>query len=109
MEACGPIGYNPPDFEAICEAYEIDFQCIDYNNEEYIRGMVVQALNFDNHIPVVVDVDIHEHHRYEPRLVGWDTPIEDMYPHIDRKEFEENMIVDIVHDYKNPAVPNMKI
>lgn len=109
MEACGPIGYSPPNFEQICEAYEIDYQIIDYNNEEYIRLMVMQALEWDNNAPLVVDVNIHEHHKYEPRVVGWDTPIEDMYPYIDRKEFEENMIIDIAHDYMNPATPNIKI
>ena len=41
--------------------------------------------------PLVVDVNCHEHHTYEPRIFGWNTPIEDMYPYLDRDEFKKNM------------------
>jgi hypothetical protein len=29
---------------------------------------------------------------YEPRMVRWDTPVEEMTPHLDRAEFRRNMI-----------------
>ena len=34
---------------------------------------------------------IYEYHTYEPRIFGWSTPIEDMYPYIDREE-SSNML-----------------
>ena len=47
----------------------------------------------------------HDHHEYEPRIFGWKTPIEDMYPYIDRKEFKNNMIIDPVDGWEDPIMP----
>ena len=54
---------------------------------------------------VVVDVDCHEYHSYEPRIFGWKTPIEDMYPYIDRDEFKANMFIDPIEGWENPIMP----
>ena len=52
--------------------------------------------------PLIVDVNCHEHHTYEPKLIGWETPIEDMYPYLDREEFLSNMIIKPLDISLNP-------
>jgi len=101
-EACGPKGYNPPDFVKICEAYGIKTVTITSNAE--IREKVRLVLDTDD--IVVCDVNCHEWHTYEPRIFGWKTPIEDMYPYLSREEFRENMIIQPYGDWENPDLPN---
>ena len=60
-----------------------------------LDNKIDEILNADE--PIVVDINCHEHHTYEPRIFGWKTPIEDMYPYINRKEFKDN--VRIKYDY----------
>ena len=55
---------------------------------------------------IVLDVNCHEFHTYEPRIFGWNTPIEDMYPYISREEFKTNMIVKPVEGWENPILPD---
>ena len=62
---------------------------------------------FESNESVVCDVDIHEYHTYEPRIFGWSTPIEDMYPYIDRAEFKANMIIDPIEGWETPAMPDV--
>jgi len=107
-EACGPKGYNPPDFVKICNAYGIKTFEIKKNSESEIRRMVRDVLNYD--APVVCDVDIGGWDSYLPRVVGWNTPIEDMEPYLPREEFRKNMIIDPLpgweshnYDVKKPA------
>jgi acetolactate synthase-1/2/3 large subunit len=40
------------------------------------------------------NVVCHEYHTYEPKVIGWNTPIEDMYPYLPRDEFRSNMIIE---------------
>lgn len=89
-EACGPKGYNPPDFMRICEAYGINTFSI--NNNEFIRSVIQEVLEEEG--PVVCDVNCHEWHTYEPKIVGWDTPIEETKPYLPREEFLSNMIIE---------------
>jgi acetolactate synthase-1/2/3 large subunit len=56
---------------------------------------------------IVCDVDIHEYHTYEPRIFGWSTPIEDMYPYLSREEFKANMTIDPIEGWENPAMPDI--
>ena len=56
--------------------------------------------------PLVVDVNCHEHHTYEPRIFGWNTPIEDMYPYLDRDEFKKNMYIKPIDGWEKPIFPN---
>lgn len=49
-----------------------------------------QLVNFRG--PAVFDVDLGNFHDYRPRISGWDTPIEDMFPYLPRAEFRANMI-----------------
>ena len=100
-EACGPIGYTPPDFIKISKAYGIKTMEIKNNSE--FDEKIDKILECDESI--IVDVDCHDHHEYEPRIFGWKTPIEDMYPYIDRKEFKENMIINPVDGWENPTMP----
>ncbi len=100
-EACGPRGYIPPDFIKISKAYGIKTMEIKNNSE--FDHKIDELLKSDESI--VVDVDCHDHHEYEPRIFGWKTPIEDMYPYIDRKEFKSNMIIDPIDGWENPIMP----
>lgn len=92
-EACGPVGYNPPDFLKIAEAYNIDTMSIDSGKDyEVVRKQIQEML--DHPGPLVVDVNCHEYHTYEPKVIGWSTPVEDMYPYLEREEFLSNMEID---------------
>lgn len=102
-EACGPKGYNPPDFVKVCEAFGI--KTIALKNPADVTRVLEEVFTADE--PVVVDVDIHEFHTYEPRIFGWNTPIEDMYPYISREEFRNNMIIDPVEGWETPAMPDI--
>jgi len=102
-EACGPKGYVPPDFVKIVQAYGIKTITINSDDE---TDAAIDALLAANE-PVVCDVNIHEFHTYEPRIVGWKTPIEDMYPYLSREEFRANMIIDPVEDWENPTLPDV--
>ena len=102
-EACGPVGYVPPDFVKIVNAYGIKTVVIESNKEA--KEKIDEVLNYDG--PVVCDVDIHEFHTYEPRIFGWDTPIEDMYPYLPRDEFRANMIIEPLDHWQNPVYPDV--
>ena len=89
-EACGPKGYKPPDFLRIAGAYGITNIAI--RNQSEVEHGINATLNYDG--PMVCDIDCHEFHAYEPRLVGWKSPIEDLSPLLDRDEFRANMIIE---------------
>ena len=40
-----------------------------------------------------MDLNCHEYHSYNPKIIGWETPIEDMYPYLDEDEFNSNMYI----------------
>ena len=100
-EACGPRGYSPPDFIKISKAYGI--KTLEVKNNSEFNERIDEILNSDE--AVIVDVDCHEYHNYEPRIFGWKTPIEDMYPYIDRQEFSDNMIIEPVQGWDQPIMP----
>ena len=104
-EACGPKGYSPPDFFKISEAYNI--KIIRINNDNELEEKISEALNYDG--PVIIDVNCHEYHLYEPRLIGWATPIEDMYPYLPREEFRDNMIIEPLENWKDPYMPDVAV
>ena len=41
-----------------------------------------------------MDLNCHEFHSYNPKVIGWETPIEDMYPYLDEEEFNSNMYIE---------------
>ena len=105
-EACGPKGYNPPDFIKICKAYGIKTQSIKGgSNYKNISNEINELLNFDG--PIVCDVNCHEYHTYDPKIVGWATPVEDMYPYLPRSEFYNNMIIEPLEISKDPPLPSI--
>ena len=93
MEACGPIGYNPPNFIDIVNAYKIPTMIVDDGSDyEKVREQIREFLNHDG--PIVMDLNCHEYHNYNPKIIGWETPIEDMYPYLDDEEFNSNMYIE---------------
>jgi acetolactate synthase-1/2/3 large subunit len=102
-EACGPKGYNPPDFVAVAKAYKIKTFIIDKNIN--FEDTIKEILKFNG--PVVCDVNCHEFHDYEPKIIGWKTPIEDMYPYIERNEFKKEMIIKPTDTVDNPFMPDI--
>jgi acetolactate synthase-1/2/3 large subunit len=91
-EACGPVGYNPPNFVDIVGAYKIPTMVVDDGSDyDEIRKQIRAFLSVQG--PVVMDLNCHEYHTYDPKIVGWETPIEDMYPYLSNKEFDDNMYI----------------
>ncbi len=92
MEACGPIGYNPPNFKDIVDAYKIPTMVVDGGMDyDKVREQIREFLNHEG--PIVMDLNCHEYHNYNPKIIGWETPIEDMYPYLDEEEFNSNMYI----------------
>ena len=102
-EACGPKGYNPPDFVEIANAYKI--KTFKINNNDEIENLLDEILNYKG--PVVCDVNCHEFHAYEPKLIGWKTPIEDMYPYLKRDELKDNLSIKMHKSSNNPFMPDI--
>jgi acetolactate synthase-1/2/3 large subunit len=103
-EACGPVGYNPPDFVKIVEAYGMKTMRIE--TQANMGERIDEVLRSDE--PIVCDVNMHEFHTYEPRIFGWKTPIEDMYPYLPREEFRSNMFIEPLEDWRNPVYPDVE-
>ena len=91
-EACGPIGYNPPNFVDVVNAYKIPTMVVDDGTDyELVRKQIRAFLAVQG--PVVMNFNCYEYHTYDPKIVGWETPIEDMYPYLPDEEFNENMYI----------------
>ena len=105
-EACGPKGYAPPDFIKVANAFGIDTMVIDDGSDyEKVREQIRQFLNHDGQI--ICDLNCHEWHTYEPKIVGWSTPIEDMYPYLPREEFYDNMLIEPMEVSQDPPMPSI--
>ncbi len=103
MIASGPEGYSVPNFIEIAKAYGI--KVVEIKNNQEMDEKIEEVLN---HIgPVICDIDTGSWTSYEPRIFG-PTPIEDMYPYLDRKEFRENMIIEPYEGWENPPMPGGK-
>lgn len=100
-EASGPKGYVPPDFIKISNAYGVATRTVKNNKD--IRKMIREVIAFDG--PLVCDVDCGDWYTYEPRVFGWNTPIEDMYPYLPRDEFRKNMFIEPAAGWENPPLP----
>lgn len=99
-EACGPKGYKPPNFLAIASAYGVHTTHLHRQSKAArIAQVIEETLAYEG--PVVCDVDIDEFHTYEPRISGWNTPIEDMAPQLPRAEFRNNMIIEPLPGWEN--------
>ena len=85
------------------QAYGIKTVAI--HNHAEMDAKIEEVLQLDG--PVVCDVDMHEFHTYEPRIFGWKTPIEDMYPYLPREEFRANMVIEPAEGWMNPEYPDV--
>lgn len=105
-EACGPKGYAPPDFIKLAKAFGLQSKVID-SGEDYdvVRNQIRELLNSEG--PVICDLNCHEWHTYEPKIIGWSTPIEDMYPYLPREEFYSNMLIEPLEISKKPPMPSI--
>ncbi len=100
-EASGPKGYVAPDFVKISGAYGVTTKKIDKIDD--VKKIVGEVLAHDG--PIVCDVNCGEWYKYEPRVFGWNTPIEDMYPYLPRDEFYKNMTINPIEGWENPPLP----
>lgn len=99
MEACGPKGYKPPDFRKVIGlGYEASLETVDCDEESDEK--IKRVLNSDG--LMFCDVNCHEWHSYGPKIIGWNTPIEDMFPYLPRDEFKEQMMIDLIPGWENP-------
>lgn len=101
--ASGPDGYNPPDFIKIIQAYGIETESI--QNHSDLINKIDRVLKFDG--PCICDIKMDDYYTYEPRIFGWQTPIEDMFPYIPRDEFLNNMQIKPMEGWDNPALPGI--
>ncbi len=86
-----------PKIEDLARAYVIPFY---YAKRDHLDRLLSRPG------PFVCDVDIGEFHDYAPRIFGWDTPIEDMYPYLPRDEFRANLIgVEPMPGWETPKEP----
>ena len=88
MEACGPVGYQPPDFIKIAKAYGIETMTIENHGE--VDEKIDELLNFDG--PLLIDVNCHEFHTYEQFWL--ENTYGDMFI-FPRDEFRKNMLIDM--------------
>ena len=63
----------------------------DGTNYDNVRLQLKEFLNYEG--PIVLDLQCNEYHSYNPKIVGWETPIEDMYPYLSDEEFNSNMYI----------------
>ena len=78
---------------------------VSINNNDELEKKIEEVLKFNG--PVVCDVNCHEFHNYEPKLIGWKTPIEDMYPYIPRSELKKNLFIKMHETSHNPFMPDV--
>jgi acetolactate synthase-1/2/3 large subunit len=88
-------GYTSPDFVKVAEAYGI--KAVTIKQLDSAQEKIREVLN--NPGPILCDVWIDEDQKINPKI-EFGRPLEDMAPYLDRTEFMENMIVEILPDSK---------
>ncbi|MGE7690578.1 thiamine pyrophosphate-binding protein [Lysinibacillus sp. NPDC097214] len=91
---CEGNGLNFPDLAKLSYAYNLPYIKID--NHKGMNGKIQEVLN--NEGPIICEVVIDEKQNFEPKLSSKvledgrivSPPIDDMYPFLDRKEYEAN-------------------
>ncbi|MDR1695389.1 MAG: thiamine pyrophosphate-binding protein [Endomicrobium sp.] len=95
--ACGPeSGVSLPDFDKIAKAFEI--KSVRLSEPEKISETVKKVIA--SKCPVICAVEVEKDYAFSPKLSSKklkdgtivSPPLEDMYPFLDRKEFEENIL-----------------
>ena len=91
------IGYGCPNLVKIAEAYGLPaFTITSLDNAEVILD---EALGLDG--PAYVEVKLGQSTCVNPKLVV-NRPIEDMSPHLDRRELADSMLIDLVDEGEVP-------
>jgi len=93
-------GVSMPDFIKVAEAHGLKTKKIE--NQERLREEIKEVLEYEG--PVICDLNVSENQPVHPKQGTFHRPdgktvprpIEDMLPYIDRKELEEEMIVEPV-------------
>ena len=91
-----------PDLSKVANAYGIPSVVIE--NQTDLRRQVRRVLDMPG--PVVCDVHVIPDESREPRLASVQRPdgsmvsrpLEDLYPFLDRQEFQANMMIPILQD-----------
>ncbi len=91
------VGYSCPDFIKIAEAYGI--AAYEITSFETASTIIKQV--FKESGPVFVNVQLELATVINPKLVV-NRPIEDMSPHLDRKELKVMMLIDLVEEMEVP-------
>jgi acetolactate synthase I/II/III large subunit len=96
----GPDGYSvPADFHVIAQDYGLAGLWLRTLAE--VAHDLPAILATDG--PVLCDVLMADPCAYEPRIFGWQTPIEDQAPYLDRAEFRANMLIEPWAGWETPA------
>jgi len=85
--ACGPDGYNPPDFFEIAKAYKVAPFVI--KGWDDLAPWMVESLKSDE--AVIFDVIHHDFYEYLPRINRFDQDLCDQDPPLPREEMEANL------------------
>lgn len=94
-------GYSVPNFIEVSRAYGIEARRI--SNSQYISKKIKDILEYPN--AIVCEVDCTNYSTYQPRIFGWQTPIDDSFPYLPRDEYKSNMIIKPYDGWENPAQP----
>ncbi|KRE75414.1 thiamine pyrophosphate-binding protein [Paenibacillus sp. Soil750] len=89
--------YQNPDFVEIARAYGI--VAYNVNNMEEAKEIIPNVMSTTG--PVFVEVKLEKDTAVNPKLVV-NRPIEDMYPHLEREELKEIMLIDLVEEMEVP-------
>lgn len=100
FEATGK-GVSVPSYKKIAEAYGIKYFSI--NNDKEIKSSIKDILAYKK--ASIIDVFIHPNQKIIPKLT-FGSPIEDLSPKIDRKEFNDNMKIGIIKSKKEVIEAN---
>ncbi|WP_274362513.1 thiamine pyrophosphate-binding protein [Paenibacillus thermotolerans] len=84
-------------FTEVAEAYGL--KSFKIEKVEDVDSVVKEALHHQG--PVLIEVMIDEESAVNPKLVV-NRPIEDMYPHLDRHELKEIMLIDLAEEMEVP-------
>ena len=91
-EACGPKGYIPPDFYKVAQAFGVKTIETTGSNIHDCRYIIKYFLEAPG--PIILNYHCEGYNTYEPKVIGWNTSIEDMYPYLEDDEFNNNMIIE---------------
>ena len=92
------LGYGCPDLLKIAAAYGLPVFTI--STLDRAEAIIAEAFAIDG--PAYIELKLEQNTVVNPKLVV-NRPIEDMSPHIDRKELAEAMLIDLVDEGEVPS------